>query len=155
MRPRVCVVGSSNMDLIIRTPRLPRPGETLTATSLSTCFGGKGGNQAVMAARLGARVTMVGKVGQDAFGAAIRQNYQAEGIDTTYLFEDKQPTGIATIVVDDQGQNSILVASGANGALTARDVRKAGEAIRSADVLLCQLEIPLEATAEALRIARQ
>src|SRR5262245_26157524 len=128
MRPRICVVGSSNMDLIVRTPRLPRPGETLTATSLSKCFGGKGGNQAVMAARLGAHVTMVGKVGLDAFGEEIRAGYKAEGIDTRYLFADKLPTGIATILVDDAGQNSIVVAPGANAALTARDVRKAARA---------------------------
>src|SRR5262245_62095958 len=112
MPPRICVVGSSNMDLIIRTPRLPGPGETLTANSLGTCAGGKGGNQAVMAARLGAQVTMVGKVGRDAFGAQLRAGYDAEGIDTTYLFEDNLPTGVATILVDDRGQNSILVVSG-------------------------------------------
>ncbi len=155
MPPRICVVGSSNVDLIVRTPRLPGAGETLTADSFSTCHGGKGGNQAVIAARLGARVTMVGKVGRDAFGEQIRRGYQSEGIDTTYLFEDKRPTGVAVILVDAQGQNCILVTPGANGALTPRDVRKAAAAIRSADVLLCQLEVPLEATAEALRLARR
>src|SRR5205823_4408284 len=80
-------------------------------------------------------------------------NYHAEGIDTTYLFDDKRPTGVATILVDDQGQNSILVDSGANSALTAKDVRRAAKAIRSADVVLCQFEVPMEATIEALRIA--
>src|SRR5438874_12677498 len=99
MSPRICVVGSSNVDLIVRAPRLPRAGETLTAHSLSTCHGGKGGNQAVMAARLGAQVSMVGKVGRDAFGEQIRQGYEAEGIDTTYPLEDKQPTGVPTIPV--------------------------------------------------------
>src|SRR5438270_8364971 len=142
MSPRICVVGSSNMDLIVRTPRLPLPGETLTAHGFSTCHGGKGGNQAVMAARLGAQVTMVGKVGRDAFGEQLRRGYEAEGIDTTYLFEDRLPTGVAAILVDDRGQNSILVVPGANAALTPRDVRKAAEAIRAADVLLCQMEVP-------------
>jgi ribokinase len=85
---RICVVGSSNVDLIVRTPRLPRAGETLTAHSFATCHGGKGGNQAVMAARLGAQVTMIGKVGRDAFGEQIRRGYEAEGIDTRFLFED-------------------------------------------------------------------
>lgn len=153
MRPRICVVGSSNMDLILRTPRLPKPGETLTATSLTTCPGGKGGNQAVMAARLGAQVMLVGKVGNDAFGEQLRRNYDAEGIDTSCLYTDDRTTGVATILVEDGGQNSIVVAPGANAALTARDVRKAARAIRSAEVLLCQFEVPLEATAEALRIA--
>src|SRR4051794_40500592 len=100
MRPRICVVGSSNMDLILRTPRLPRPGETLAARSMTTSAGGKGGNQAVIGARLGARVVMVGRVGRDAFGQQLRRGYEAEGIDTTFLFDDRrQPTGVATIVV--------------------------------------------------------
>jgi ribokinase len=98
---------------------------------------------------------MIGKVGRDAFGQQLRKGYEAYGIDTTYLFEDKLPTGIASIAVDDRGQNCILVAPGVNGALTPKDVRKAAEAIRTADVLLCQLEVPLEATAEALRIAHR
>lgn len=155
MGPRICVVGSSNMDLVVRTPRLPRPGETLAARSLTTCAGGKGGNQAVMAARLGARVTMVGKVGRDAFGAQLRRGYEAEGIDTTYLFEDDEPTGVAAVLVDDGGQNSIVVVAGANAAVTPRDVRKARKAIRSADLVVCQLEIPIESTVEALRIAAE
>src|SRR5689334_10421061 len=129
MPARACVVGSSNMDLIVRSSRLPQPGETLAAGSFATCPGGKGGNQAVMAARLGAQVSMVGKVGRDTFGEELRRNYEAEGIDTTYLFDDKLPTGVATILVDDTGENRILLTPGANNALTARDVRKAAKAI--------------------------
>src|SRR5207248_9109004 len=83
--PRVCVVGSSNMDLVVRTPRLPRPGETVTARSFATVCGGKGGNQAVMAARLGARVALVGKVGRDVFGERLAENYREQGVDTAHL----------------------------------------------------------------------
>jgi ribokinase len=153
--PRVCVVGSSNMDLVVRTSRLPRAGETLTATSLTTVCGGKGGNQAVMAARLGAAVRLVGKVGRDVFGEQLRQNYREQGVDTTHLLEDaERSTGVATILVDDAAQNCILVVPGANGALTPDDVRAATPAVTTADVLLCQLEVPAETTAEALRLAR-
>ena len=87
-------------------------------------------------------------LGRDAFGEQIRAGYEKEGIDTTYLFNDRQPTGVASIVVDDRGENCILVVPGANDALTPADVRRAAEAIRSADVLLCQLEVPMAATAE-------
>lgn len=155
MPPRICVVGSSNMDLIVRTARLPQPGETLIAKSFATCPGGKGGNQAVLAARLGAKVTIIGKVGRDAFGEQIRKGYEAEGIDTTYLFDGKEPTGVAMIAVDAQGDNTILVVSGANGELDPRDLSTASAAIKSADVLLCQLEVPLETTCEALRLAHE
>jgi ribokinase len=150
----VCVVGSSNMDLVVRTPRLPRAGETLTATSFTTVCGGKGGNQAVMAARLGARVGLVGKVGRDVFGEQLRQNYQEQGVDTTYLLDADGPSGVATILVDDTAQNCILVVPGANHALTPGDVRAAEVTITAAGVLLCQLEVPLETTAETLRLAR-
>jgi ribokinase len=98
---------------------------------------------------------MVGKVGRDAFGEQVRRGYEAEGIDTTYLFDDRQPTGVATILVDDNGENCILVAPGANHSLRVADVRRAAPAIRSADVLLCQLEVPLEATAAALHLAHR
>ena len=96
--PRVCVVGSSNIDLTFRTPRLPRPGETLAAHGFQLGFGGKGANQAVMAARLGARVAVVTKVGRDAFGPQTVENYRREGIDTTHLlFDDERPSGVASI----------------------------------------------------------
>jgi ribokinase len=155
MTPHVCVVGSSNMDLVVRTPRLPRPGETLTGTSLRTVCGGKGGNQAVMAGRLCARVTLVGRVGRDAFGEQLAANYRAEGLDTTHLLTDPdQPSGVAVLLVDDAANNCILVVPGANLALTPADVGRAADALTSAAVLLCQLEVPVETTAEALRLAR-
>lgn len=153
--PRICVVGSSNIDLTFRTPRLPKPGETLTGRDFQLGFGGKGANQAVMAARLGARVTMVTKVGRDVFGDGTVRNYQAEGIDTTYVLSAAdERSGVAGIVVDDAAQNCIILAPGANSRLTPEDVRSAAAAIQSAQALLCQLEVPVESTVEAFRIAR-
>ena len=108
-----------------------------------------------MAARLGARVTMVGKVGRDVFGEGALRNYREQGIDTTHVLTDpERPTGVASIVVDDAAHNCILVVPGANLGLTPQDVRAAADAIESAGVLLCQLEVPIETVAEALRIAR-
>src|SRR5436305_14024181 len=107
---RVCVVGSSNLDLIFRTPRLPRPGETLAGHAFRLDFGGKGANQAVMAARLGARVTMISRVGRDGFGEQILANYRREGVDVTHVCADEgRPTGVASIAVDDAARNCILL----------------------------------------------
>lgn len=154
MPPRICVVGSSNMDLIVRAPRFPLPGETLPATSFTTCPGGKGGNQAVMAARLGAQVTMVSRVGTDPFGDLLLDNYRRQRIDITHVRRDRtRSTGVATILVEDGGANSILVAPGANDVLTVADVHRAKTHLRAADVLLCQGEVPLETTAAALELA--
>jgi ribokinase len=153
--PVICVVGSSNIDLTFRAARLPRPGETLPGHGFQLGFGGKGANQAVMAARLGAQVRMVSRVGRDVFGEQTLAHYRAEGIDTSHVRADaERPTGVASIVVDDEARNCILVVAGANGALSPADVRAAAEAIRTADVLLCQLEVPVETTGEALRLAR-
>src|SRR5262245_57768344 len=117
--PRICVVGSSNLDLTFRTPRLPRPGETLAGHGFHLGFGGKGANQAVMAARLGARVTMVTKVGRDVFGEQTLGNYRDQGIETTHVLVDAaHPSGVAAIVVDDEARNCILVVPGANQSLT-------------------------------------
>ncbi len=152
---RVCVVGSSNIDLTFRTPRLPRPGETVSGHTFHVGFGGKGANQAVTAARLGARVTMVGRVGRDAFGEQTLDNYRRHGIDTAHVSVDaERPTGTAAIVVDDDARNCILVVAGANAGLIPDDVRAAAAAIRCADVLLCQLEVSVETTLEAFRVAK-
>ncbi len=154
-RPRICVAGSANIDLTFHTPRFPRPGETVAGTAFHRGFGGKGANQAVMAARLGAEVTMIGKVGRDAFGADVIANLKAEGIATTHLQGDETcATGVASILVDAAANNCILVVPGANAALTPADVRTAACAIEAADVLLGQLETPVNATLEAFRIAR-
>lgn len=153
--PHVCVVGSTNIDLTFRAARLPRPGETLAGLGFQLGYGGKGSNQAVMAARLGASVTMVGKVGRDVFGEGALRNYREQGVDTTHVLVDvERPTGVASIVVDDAARNCILVVPGANLGLTPQDVRAAAGAIAAARVLLCQLEVPIETVAEALRIAR-
>jgi ribokinase len=153
--PRVCVVGSSNIDLTFHTSRLPRPGETLAGREFQIGFGGKGANQAVMAARLGARVTMISRVGGDVFGEQALRNFQQNSIDTTYVQRDAdQSTGTAAIIVEDNGQNCILLVSGANAALSPEDVRQAETGLRACDVVLCQLEVPLETTLEAFRIAR-
>jgi ribokinase len=119
-------------------------------------FGGKGANQAVMAARLGAQVSVVTKVGRDIFGQDTLQNYAAQGIDTRYvLFDDTRFSGVAPITVDDHtGQNSIIIVNGANDGLSPEDVRAATDAIQTAGILLCQLEIPLETTLEAFKIAK-
>jgi ribokinase len=153
--PRICVVGSLNTDLTFRTPRLPKPGETLRGNAFHIGYGGKGANQAVMSARLGAQVTLVGRVGRDAFGDGSVRHLTREGIDTIHVKEDVQePSGTAAIVVDDQANNCIIVVPGANGALTPDDVRDAQSAIRQARVLLCQLEVPMRTVLEAFRIAR-
>jgi ribokinase len=152
---RVCVVGSSNVDLTFRTPRLPRPGETLAGTLFHLGFGGKGGNQAVMAARLGAQVSLVSRVGHDPFGEQLLCNYRAQGIDTTHVQQDAdRHTGTAAIVVDDQAQNCIIVVPGANEKLSPDDVRAAAGAIQRSDVVVCQLEIPVESVLEAFQIAK-
>jgi ribokinase len=118
-------------------------------------MGGKGANQAVAAARLGAKVTFVARVGSDTFGTEAIQRYQAEGIDTAFVRQDtNRPTGTAAILVDDQAENAIIIVAGANAGLTSNDVREASSAIQNADAVLCQLETPIEATLEAFRLAR-
>jgi ribokinase len=152
---RLCVVGSANIDLTFRTGRLPRPGETLTGQSFQQGFGGKGANQAVMAARMGARVSLVARVGRDAFGEQSLRHYRAIGIDTTHLsVDDSHSSGTAAILVDDEARNCILVVPGANHGLTPADVRQAAAAIESSAAVLCQLEVPIATTLEAFRIAR-
>jgi len=154
MVPRVTVVGSLNMDLVIRAPRIPQPGETIIGSTFHTVPGGKGANQAVAAARLGAQVTMVGRVGKDPYADALLQSMSAAGVDSDFVARDNEaPTGVALIVVDDVGQNSIVVASGANMRLTPRDVDRAEASIAAADVLILQLESPLPTVVRAAEIA--
>ncbi len=151
----VVVVGSLNMDLNVRTPHLPVPGETVIGSDFTTAPGGKGANQAVAAARLGASVAMVGRVGSGDFGTALRANLQAAGVDDTYVFTDHAaPTGVALIAVEEKGQNTIIVVSGANGSLSRADVDAALGAIAAARILALQLEIPIETVMYALELAR-
>lgn len=156
MAAKVIVVGSINMDLVIRSRKIPQPGETIIGGELGTFPGGKGANQAVAAARLGAEVTMVGRVGADVFAGQLKDNLAVAGVDLAYITEDPQAaSGVALIVVDNKGQNSIVVASGANARVTVEDVEAAGGAIAAADALLLQLEIPLEAVQRAAEIAHE
>lgn len=154
--PDILVVGSLNMDLIVRTPRLPAPGETILGTSFTTAPGGKGANQAVAAAKLGAPVKMIGRVGADDFGKTLRASLNAVGIDTQYVAQDAEAaTGIASIWVDDKGQNSIVVAPGANGRVARSDIDAAAGAFREARVVVAQLEVPLDTVQYALQVARK
>ncbi len=155
--PKICMVGSSMVDLVARVPRLPKAGETLTGSEFTIGFGGKGSNQAVMAARLGAHVSVVVRLGRDVFGENTLQNYQDHKIDITHVtFDDERFSGVAPITVEDvTGQNSIIVVPGANQGLGPEEVRQAAPAIAEADVLICQLEIPLQSTLEAFRLAKQ
>jgi ribokinase len=152
--PRIVVVGSSNTDLIAQVPRLPQAGETLLGGTFSVAPGGKGANQAVAAARLGAAVTFVARVGTDEFGTQAVRNLEREGLDTRFILrDDAAPSGVALIFVGAEGENMIVVASGANARLTPADVDRAAEAIAAAAVLLLQLETPLETVIHAAACA--
>jgi ribokinase len=154
--PKICVVGASNLDLISYVPRLPRMGETLHGDRFQMGYGGKGANQAVMAAKLGGRVAMVTKLGRDIFGENTYKNFQAWGVDTAHvLFTDQASSGVAPIAVDPEGHNAIIIVTGANDLLTPAEIEAARPAIKAAQILVCQLEIPLETTLAALRIARE
>ncbi|WP_010524062.1 ribokinase [Nesterenkonia sp. F] len=148
---RIAVVGSTNADLIVRTQRHPRPGETLLGEDLDTLPGGKGANQAVAAARLGAAVQFVGAVGRDAFAAVARDGMRAAGVDVSALTEVDGPTGTAVITVDAAGENSIVVVPGANGAVDAARVEQARETVAAADVVVLQGEIPAVGSEAAAR----
>lgn len=150
---RVLVVGSINVDLTVRGPRRPRPGETLAGTDFAMSPGGKGANQAVQAARLGARVTLVGRVGDDPFAELVRRPLEAAGVELE-LTVDPAGTGIASIFVDEAGENSIVVVARANHAFTPEGVVQALGSRCRWDLLLCQGEIPVAAVAAALERAR-
>ena len=142
------------MDLVVRMPKIPRPGETLLGGVFKTFPGGKGANQAVASARLGAHVTMVGCVGNDSFGEELRSALASEGINTDHiLIHSSESTGVALIQVDEQGQNSIAVASGANFCLTSSNVEQAMQTIGDFDVLVMPLETPLDTIYTAAQIA--
>jgi ribokinase len=144
MTKRLLVVGSINLDLVSVAPRIPVTGETLSATSFATYPGGKGANQAFAAARLGTTVSMIGKVGNDSFGAELRANLQSSGVDTAAIEVAATSSGIAQIITTDHGENVIIVASGANAHVSPRDLEKHLDLIRSSSMILTQLEIPFE-----------
>ena len=156
MQAKVVVVGSLNMDLVIRAPRLPRAGETLAGESFTTVPGGKGANQAVAAARLGASVAMIGCVGNDAYGEQLRAALLAEQIDCQAVTAMADvSTGVASIVVDDSSQNAIVIVAGGNGQLTPEVVARFDTLLAAAEVVICQLEVPVATVAHTLKRARE
>ncbi|WP_046382651.1 ribokinase [Pseudomonas veronii] len=155
MPAKVVVVGSLNMDLVTRASRLPRAGETLIGQSFSTVPGGKGANQAVASARLGAEVAMIGCVGSDAYGVQSRDALLAEGIDCQAVSRVDGSSGVALIVVDDSSQNAIVIVAGSNGELTPASLQAADAVLQAADVIVCQLEVPLETVGYALKRGRE
>ncbi len=150
----VLVIGSSNTDMVVKTPHLPAPGETILGGTFFMNAGGKGANQAVAAARLGGKVTFIAKTGDDIFGRQALQLFGEEGIDTSRIITDPQhPSGVALITVDDKGENCIAVASGANGHLLPADIENVQDKIVDAAIVLMQLEVPVETVAQAAAIA--
>jgi ribokinase len=153
-KPRIIVVGSVNTDMVVKGDRIPTPGETVTGGQFVMAHGGKGANQAVAAARLGAEVILVAKVGDDVFGEESIENFRREGISTEFILRDpRRATGLALILVNTEGENSISIAPGANFHLAPDEVEQALERIGPADVVLLQLEIPLEASRRAAEFA--
>lgn len=151
---RIIVIGSCNTDMTIYADRLPKPGETVLGGSFKMFSGGKGGNQAVATARLGGEVSFVAKVGNDIFGEQVLEQYDKEGIDTRFILSDSHmPTGVALITVDQKGENCISVASGANAELKPADIEQVGELFNMSEILLLQLEIPIETVTYAARLA--
>lgn len=152
----IAVVGSINMDLVVKTPMLPGPGQTVRGRDLSTIPGGKGANQAVAAARGGAEVHMIGKVGSDDFGEHLLMCLNRNQVDTSgVVVAEGVSSGIAIIMVDSQGENSICIVAGANGQMHPEDVTAQEEIIAGADVLVLQLELPMPTVLQAIRLARK
>ena len=150
---KILVLGSSNTDMTVRTAALPRPGETLIGGDFVMGPGGKGANQAVAARRLGGDAALVCKVGRDMFGDNAILHYEREGLDTRGILVSELPSGVALINVDAKGENSIVVAPGANMDLTEEDIERVSDRIREADIVLLQLEIPIPSVLAAARIA--
>ena len=153
---KITIVGSSNTDMIIQVPRIPKPGETILGGVFNTAAGGKGANQAVAAARAGGKVTFVARVGNDMFGEQAVEGFKRDNINIDYIITDPDaPSGVAEIFVAEDGENSIAVASGANARLSPEDVSAAEKAIANADVLVMQLESPLETVKAAAKLAQE
>jgi ribokinase len=152
----IVVLGSLNMDLVVRAERAPEGGETLPGKEFHTITGGKGANQAAATKKLGGKIGMVGRVGKDDFGERLKTNLHDLGVDTSLVLEDEEaPSGTALIVVDDQGENRILIIAGCNGRVSPMDVTGAADWIRQAKLLIMQFEIPMETVVFALDLAHQ
>jgi len=155
-RPRIGVVGSSNVDLVTYVERMPAWGETIAAPRFEMSHGGKGANQAVAAAKLGASVVMVSKVGDDMLGEGVVRNFEVMGVETKRVQSvSGQSTGTATILVNKEGDNLILIVKGANGNLEPADVEAAAEDLRACDLILLQLEVPLETVYATLAFGKR
>lgn len=153
---KIIVIGSSNTDMVIKSARVPKPGETLLGGQFFMNAGGKGANQTVAVARLGGTVKFVSSLGNDVFGKRALENFKKEGIDTKYVsISDDQPSGVALITVSEKGENAIVVAPGANNALETTHIDNAIDAIKASDVVLIQLEIPMPVVAYTVRTAHQ
>jgi len=151
---KLTIIGNINIDFVMEADRMPRPGETLVGKNLKFVAGGKAANQAVTAARLGAHVTLIGNVGRDAFGPALVDNFEREGINPEYILrDDEATTGAAFIALMPDGENSILSVLGANDRVSPEQVEAAAPAIEKADILLVQLAVPLESVDRAIQIA--
>lgn len=156
MKPDILIIGSSNTDMVIQAEHLPAAGETILGGRFFMNAGGKGANQAVAAARLGGQVTFIAKTGNDIFGEQARELFRTEGINCSFLLSDPdRPSGVALITVDKQGENCIVVASGANGSFSEMDLRPAKSIIENAAIVLLQLEIPLETVCYAAETAAE
>jgi len=154
--PTIAVVGSSNMDLVVKSERIPVTGETILGGDFIMVPGGKGANQAVAAAKLGARVFFIAKLGDDIFGSQSLNNFENEGVNTKYVLQTKDaPSGVALIMVDDDGNNIIVVAPGANHKLTTEDVKEAESDIALSGALVAQLEVPIETIEFAAGLANK
>jgi ribokinase len=154
--PTIAVVGSSNMDLVVKSERIPATGETILGGDFIMVPGGKGANQAVAAAKLGAQVFFIAKLGDDIFGSQSLNNFEKEGVNTRYVLQTKDaPSGVALIMVDDEGNNVIVVAPGANNNLTPEDVNEAESDIALSGALVAQLEVPIETIEFAAGLANK
>jgi ribokinase len=155
MPKRLLVVGSINLDLVASSKRIPLPGETISGNTFNTFPGGKGANQAVAAGKLGALVSMIGRIGNDAFGTQLRASLEAASVDTKAVEVVPTSSGIALITTAEDGQNAIVVVPGANGELSPRELEKHLDVIREAGIILAQLEIPLETIEYLATIAKR
>ncbi|MEM9834468.1 MAG: ribokinase [Bacteroidota bacterium] len=154
MNQSIVVIGSSNIDLIAQVPHFPQPGETVGNARYSQAYGGKGANQAVAATRAGGKVTFISSLGNDTFGQNMLANFSKEGINTDYIVQSEQEaSGTAVILVNDSGENCIAVAPGANGLLSSQIIDESRIAISSAEIILLQLEIPLETVSYVVELA--
>ena len=151
----ICVIGSLNMDLVVNVDTMPKPGQTIIGSNFKEVPGGKGANQAVAMARLNGNVSMIGKVGEDGFGQTLINSLKNDKVDTTYIQTAPCATGVALITVDKNAQNSIVVSPGANFEVKENDIDNNIEAIKNSDIVVLQLETPLDTIKYALNKAKE